>query len=177
MNKKRTSEELQRPDIDAYREQKKFPVKVLLNNIRSLSNVGSIFRTSDAFNIEEVILCGITGTPPHREIQRTALGATESVAWRYSESAESVITELKEAGYTIFALEQCEVHVAPQDIVIEEGQNVCLILGNEVAGVDQDLVDRSDAVIEIPQSGTKHSLNVTVAAGIALWELYKKFSE
>ncbi len=177
MNKKRTSAELQRPDIETYLGQDKFSIVVLLDNIRSLSNVGSIFRTSDAFKVEEVILCGITGTPPHREIQRTALGATESVAWKHCPDAKEEVDRLRIKGYRIFSLEQCEAHVAPHEVKVTAKDKVCLILGNEVEGVSQDLVDLSDEVIEIPQSGTKHSLNVTVAAGIALWELYKKFGE
>ncbi|NQV52697.1 MAG: RNA methyltransferase [Flavobacteriales bacterium] len=177
MNKKRTSAELQRPDLATYRGQDKFPIVVLLDNVRSLSNVGSIFRTSDAFKVEKVILCGITGQPPHREIQRTALGATESVAWKHCSDAGEEVGRLKGLGYRIFSLEQCEAHVAPHEVKVTSRDKVCLILGNEVEGVDQRLVDLSDEVIEIPQSGTKHSLNVTVAAGIALWELYKKFGE
>ena len=174
MNKKLTTAALQRPEVEEFRNQEKYPIRVLLDDIRSLSNVGSIFRTSDAFNVREVILCGITGRPPHREIQRTALGATESVDWRYEQSAIEVVRGLRKEGVLVVALEQCEETIAPQDLEFVSGQEICLIVGNEVNGVQQDLVDISDVVMEIPQLGTKHSLNVTVAAGIALWEVFKR---
>lgn len=177
MNKKLTTAELNRPELEDYLKAEKFPVVVLLDDIRSLSNVGSIFRTSDAFKVEEVILCGITGRPPHREIQRTALGATESVAWRYEESAVSCLRDLKNNGYHILALEQCEDPVQMDEWTGDEDKRYCLIVGNEVNGVNQELIDLSDEILEIPQLGTKHSLNVTVATGIALWEIFKVFKK
>ena len=163
---------MQRPSLEAFRQQEKLPIKVLLDDIRSLSNVGSIFRTCDGFEVDEVMLCGITGRPPHRDIQRTALGATESVKWNHYASAEETITQLKSDGWTILALEQCDQTIAPADLD-ESWRKVCLILGNEVSGIRNELIALSDAVVEIPQGGTKHSFNVTIAAGIALWELYK----
>lgn len=175
MNRKLVNEALKRPSIDAFKKQRKFPIKLILDDIRSLSNVGSIFRTADSFNVKEVLLCGITGCPPHREIQRTALGATESVEWSYHDSAEDVVQLLKSQGYLIVSLEQCEESIDPQTLKLKGDQKLCLVLGNEVSGVNQKIIDNSDAVIEIPQLGTKHSLNVTVAAGIALWEIFKQY--
>ena len=177
MNKKLTTAELNRPMVEDYLKEDKFPVVVVLDDIRSLSNVGSIFRTSDAFKVKELILCGITGRPPHREIQRTALGATESVAWRYAESALEEVESLKTQGFHIMALEQCERPVMMDQWSGKKDQSYCLIVGNEVNGVNQALVDIADEVLEIPQLGTKHSLNVTVATGVALWEIFKVYKK
>jgi 23S rRNA (guanosine2251-2'-O)-methyltransferase len=177
MNKKRSTTELQRPSVSAYLEREKFPIVVILDHIRSLSNVGSIFRTADAFQVEQLVLCGITGKPPHREIQRTALGATESVQWSYEEDAVKAVELWQRKGYKVLALEQCEEHIWPQQWAAHFAGPICLVLGNEVDGVQQRVIDRCDGVIEIPQLGTKHSLNVTIAAGIALWEIFKYFIE
>lgn len=176
MNKKLSLEALNRPSITEYESQEKYPIVVVLDDIRSLANVGSIFRTSDSFNVEEIVLGGITGTPPHREIQRTALGATESVKWRHVENTMEVLQEFKSKGYLIASIEQCEDSVAPTTFD-QIKKPICLVLGNEVMGVNQSIVDISDLVFEIPQLGTKHSLNVTVAAGIVIWECFKAFSQ
>ena len=172
MNKKLATTELNRPSIEEFESQDKIPVVVVLDNIRSLANVGSIFRTCDGFSVEQIVLCGITGQPPHREIQRTALGATESVAWTYQEDALVAIADLKQKGYYIASIEQCQTSIEPSEVGSIK-KPICLVLGNEVEGVNQIIIDQSDVVIEIPQAGTKHSFNVTVAAGIVLWECFK----
>ncbi|MEX2596423.1 MAG: RNA methyltransferase [Salibacteraceae bacterium] len=175
MNRKLKNADLQRSSIDEYKLQDKFPVKVVLDDIRSLANVGSVFRTSDAFRVEEILLCGITGRPPHRDIQRTALGATESVSWTYEEDACEALMALKALGYKVIAVEQCERSVNPARFKLNPSDKLAVVFGNEVEGVRQSIIDLADEVFEIPQSGTKHSLNVTVAAGIVLWELYCNF--
>lgn len=175
MNKKLKLWELDRVSEEEFRKQDKFPIVVVLDNIRSLSNVGSVFRTSDAFNVEKIILCGITAQPPHREIQKTAIGATESVTWEHADSTIEVVKHLKEQGYKICSVEQTEVTTLLQQVEHIEGEKFALIMGNEVDGVDQDVVDNSDFVIEVPQFGTKHSLNVSVCTGVVLWEFAKKF--
>ena len=159
---------------DEFRRQDKFPIIVVLNDIRSLANVGSFFRTSDAFNIEKIYLCGITATPPHREIQKTALGATQTVSWEHKESINEVVSALKKDGCTICSIEQTERTTSLQEISSIDKSKFALVFGNEVNGVDQDVIDISDYVIEIPQFGTKHSLNVSVCAGIVLWEFAQK---
>jgi 23S rRNA (guanosine2251-2'-O)-methyltransferase len=176
MNKKLATTELQRPTLEEFEAQEKLPVVVVLDNIRSLANVGSIFRTSDGFSVQQVILGGITGKPPHREIQRTALGATESVPWIHVSDVESELNEWSTKGYSIVSVEQCEESISPSEIGAIK-KPICLVLGNEVEGVSQNIINMSDAVIEIPQSGTKHSFNVTVAAGIVLWECFKAFKD
>ena len=165
--------ELNRLDVDEFRKSKKFPICVLLDNIRSMHNVGSIFRTSDALNVEKLLLCGITGTPPHREIHKTALGAEESMDWEYHKVAEEALLDYKRQGYCVLALEQTETS---QDIMqfIPPEQPLLLVLGNEVEGVNDDLLQHCDEVLEIPQFGTKHSFNVSVTGAIALWELLRK---
>lgn len=172
MNKKLATTELNRPTIEEFESQEKIPVVVVLDNVRSLANVGSIFRTSDGFSVEQIVLCGITGQPPHREIQRTALGATESVAWSYEEDVLVAIADYKRKGYVIASVEQCQTSLDPSEVGAIK-KPICLVLGNEVEGVNQMVIDQSDVVIEIPQAGTKHSFNVTVAAGIVLWECFK----
>lgn len=174
MNKKLATTELQRPSLEEFEIQEKMPVVVVLDNVRSLANVGSIFRTCDGFSVEQIILGGITGKPPHREIQRTALGATESVNWIHVSDLESTLSDLKAKGYAIVSVEQCEESIVPTEMSSIK-KPICLVLGNEVEGVSQNVIDMSDAVVEIPQSGTKHSFNVTVAAAIVLWECYKAF--
>lgn len=175
MNKKLKLWELNRVSEDEFRGQKKFPIVVVLNDIRSLANVGSFFRTADAFNIEKIYLCGITAAPPHREIQKTALGATQTVDWEHKESIIEVVAALKKDGFSICSIEQTETTTLLQQAVYLNEEKFALVFGNEVNGVDQDVVDSSDHIIEVPQFGTKHSLNVSVCAGIVLWEFAKKW--
>lgn len=171
MNRKLSTSELNRPQAEEYKEIEKIPVIVILDNIRSLSNVGSVFRTGDAFLVEKIILCGITGRPPHREIQRTALGATESVAWEYIAETEEAIKQCKMHGYTAISVEQTSKSIGPE--ALSSYDKLCLIFGNEVDGVSDQAIALSDTSVEIPQSGTKHSLNISVAAGVILWEVYR----
>jgi 23S rRNA (guanosine2251-2'-O)-methyltransferase len=174
--RKLLNEELERLSVDAFKEASKIPVVVVLDNIRSQNNIGSVFRTADAFRLEEIILCGITSTPPHREIHKTALGATESVDWKYVEETVDAIAELKQNGYTILSVEQAEGALSLEKMTLEAHEKVALVLGHEIRGVDQRVVDLSDHCIEIPQYGTKHSLNISVAAGIVIWEVFRKFT-
>jgi len=175
MNKKLKLWELERVSEEAFKQQKKFPVTVILNDIRSLNNIGSFFRTADAFNVEKIFLCGITANPPHRDIQKTALGATETVVWEYRQSISDLVKELKNDGMTICSIEQTEKTTFLQDVPNLKEEKFALIFGNEVNGVDQDVIDLSDYILEIPQFGTKHSLNVSVCAGAVLWEFAKKY--
>ena len=167
-------EELNRLSVEEFKQKEKVPLVIVLDNVRSLNNVGSAFRTSDAFAIEKICLCGITGTPPHREIQKTALGATESVAWNYFSNTLEAMDLLKKEGYKICAFEQVDKSVMLHEFVPETDGKYALIFGNEVFGVEQEVLDHSDFVIEIPQLGTKHSLNISVSMGIALWDLVVK---
>lgn len=169
---KTLNEELNRLSADEFRQADKLPVVVVLDNIRSQSNIGSFFRTCDAFRIEKLYLCGITATPPHREIQKTALGATETVDWEYAETTVDCIHSLKKIGFTIFSVEQAHGSQNLLDFRVNEQQKIALVFGNELEGVSQEVVSLSDNVLEIPQAGTKHSLNVSVAGGIILWEIY-----
>ena len=155
--------------MEEYKAQKKNEVILVLDNIRSLNNVGSAFRTSDAFNIEKIYLCGITGTPPHRDIQKTALGATDSVVWEHGESSLLVIQKLKSQGWEIISVEQAEGSTPLNEFIPIAGKKYCFIFGNEVFGVEQDVVSASDYCLEIPQYGTKHSLNISVSIGVVLW--------
>ncbi len=166
--------EMGRLSLAEYKASEKQPIVVVLDHVRSLYNVGSVFRSSDAFCIESVVLCGITARPPHPEIHKTALGAEESVEWKYFEQTEDALTWLKQQGYTVLAIEQCEGSTMLQDFQREPGKKYAVVLGNEVKGVQQQVVDLCDGCLEIPQYGTKHSLNVSVAAGIILWHLSKK---
>ena len=175
MNKKLKLWELERVSEEAFKQQKKFPVTVILNDIRSLNNIGSFFRTADAFNVEKIYLCGITANPPHRDIQKTALGATETVVWEYRQSISDLVKELKSDGMTICSIEQTEKTTFLQDVPNLKEEKFALIFGNEVNGVDQEVIDLSDYILEIPQFGTKHSLNVSVCAGVVLWEFAKKY--
>ncbi len=177
MNKKLKLWELDRKTPEEFRSQKKFPIVIILDDIRSLNNVGSFFRTADSFNIEQVVLTGITACPPHKDIRKTALGATETVRWKYAENIIDEVKVLKTEGYTVCAVEQTEKTTFLQNVHGFDVKPYVLIFGNEVNGVRQDLVDFADCVIEIPQFGTKHSLNVSVCAGIVLWEFCKKFIE
>ena len=170
---KKTIWDLNRVSVDEYKTQiDKLPIVVVLDNIRSLNNVGSVFRTADAFLISKIMLCGITATPPNNDIHKTALGAEDSLAWQYFESTIDCVNRLKEDGYTLCCLEQVKDSVALQDFVVEEGKKYAIIFGNEVNGVDQEVVNACDVCIEIPQCGTKHSLNVSVSGGIAMWHFF-----
>lgn len=174
MNKKLKLWELDRVSEEEFKVQKKFPISVILNDIRSLNNIGSFFRTADAFNVEKIYLCGITAIPPHRDIHKTALGATESVVWEHRESIIDLVNELKSKNILVASIEQTEKTTFLQDVDQLPNQPIALVFGNEVDGVDQDVIDTSDYIIEIPQFGTKHSLNVSVCAGVVLWEFTKK---
>jgi len=174
MNKKLKLWELDRVSEEEFKEQEKFPIIVVLNDIRSLTNVGTFFRTSDAFNVQKIYLCGITATPPHREIQKTALGATETVSWEHRENIMDLVNELKSDGIRVCSIEQTEKTTFLQDVDKLPNDTYALVFGNEVNGVDQDVIDASDHILEIPQFGTKHSLNVSVCAGIVMWEFAKK---
>jgi 23S rRNA (guanosine2251-2'-O)-methyltransferase len=169
--RKLLNSELERKTVEEFRKSEKSPNIVVLDNVRSHSNVGSIFRTADAFLTRAVYLCGITATPPHREIQKTALGATESVEWKYYPSTNDAIQELKEAGYLIIGVEQTEGSIELQNMQVEEGKLYALVFGNEVNGVDQEILNLCDYCIEIPQFGTKHSFNIAISVGIVLWEV------
>ena len=159
---------------DDFRNAEKLPLVVVLDNVRSLHNVGSVFRTSDAFRVQRILLCGITATPPNAEIHKTALGAEDVVEWQYFESTDEAVAMLREEGYRIYSIELCDGSIALQDFETSPGENYAIILGNEVKGVQQSVVDASDGAIEIPQFGTKHSLNVSVTAGMVIWEFAKK---
>ena len=159
---------------EEFKQSDKTPLVVVLDNVRSLHNVGSVFRTGDAFLIEAVYLCGITSTPPHAEIHKTALGAEDSVDWKYFEDTHDALKELKEARYSVFAIEQAEGSTMLPDFNTQSGIKYAVVLGNEVKGVQQSVVDACDGCIEIPQFGTKHSLNVSVTAGIVIWEFFRK---
>lgn len=167
------NDELGRKSVEEFHTAEKTPVILVLENVRSMNNVGSVFRTADAFLLEAVYLCGFTSTPPHREIQKTALGATETVRWKHFPSTSDAIAELKNAGAVIYAAEQAEHSLSPGEIDAK-GKTIAVIFGNEVDGVAQETIDQCDGVVEIPQAGTKHSLNIAVSAGILSWELFRK---
>lgn len=173
MFRKLATHQLNRLTIYQYQQLEKKPISIVLDNVRSLNNVGSIFRTSDGFGIKKIYLCGITGTPPHRDIHKTALGAENSMAWEHSESTVEVCKQLKADGYKLAAIEQAEGSVSLKDFKIAKAEKWVLIFGNEVDGVHNDVLALCDACVEIPQFGTKHSFNVSVCAGIILWELLK----
>ena len=172
MRKVRTIE-MQRLTVEEFQQAEKLPLIVVLDDVRSMYNVGSVFRTSDTFRVEAVYLCGISCTPPATEIHKTALGAEDSVAWRYFKTALEAVDELKKAGYTVFSVEQVEHSTKLQTFAPQRGQKYAIVLGNEVKGVHQEVVDASDGCLEIPQLGTKHSMNVSVTAGIIIY----KFAE
>ncbi len=167
--RKLKNEELNRPTLEEYKEIPKNEVILVLDNIRSLNNVGSAFRTSDAFNIKKIYLCGITGTPPHRDIHKTALGATDSVEWEHNSSTLEVTKNLKAEGWEIISVEQAEQATQLDQFKPEVQAKYCFIFGNEVFGVEQEVVSASDRCLEIPQYGTKHSLNISVSIGVVLW--------
>lgn len=175
--RKKSNPELNRLTPEEYRQTAKNPVIVVADNIRSLNNVGSLFRTCDAFGLEALYLCGITASPPNKEIHKTALGAENSVDWQSFSQTSDAIQRLKAEGYTVFAVEQVEQAVSLKDFRVESGKKYALVLGNEVKGVDQEAVDLCDGAIEIPQVGTKHSLNVSVSAGVVLWEFFKQLHQ
>jgi tRNA G18 (ribose-2'-O)-methylase SpoU len=172
--RKLLNSELGRKNIDQYRNSKKSAFVIVLDNVRSQNNVGSIFRTADAFLTKKIYLCGITARPPHRDIQKTALGATESVEWSYFETTVDAVRELKTEGYKIIGIEQAEGSVELQNVKIDKEKKYALVFGHEVNGVDQKVLDMCDICIEIPQFGTKHSFNIAVSAGIVLWELNRQ---
>ena len=166
--------ELDRVSKEEFKTIDKTPLVVVLDNIRSLNNVGSVFRSSDAFKLEKIYLCGVTATPPNAEIHKTALGAEDSMEWEYVEDTKAVVAKLKQEGYKIFAVEQVQNSIMLDRVELDKTNKYVLILGNEVKGVQQEVVDMCDFAVEIPQFGTKHSLNVSVAAGIVIWEFFKK---
>ncbi len=175
--RKRKNSELGRKSIEEFKDSGKLPLILILDNVRSLNNIGSVFRTADAFLIESIYLCGITATPPHRDIQKTALGATESVAWEYVKETKQVIGSLKKRGVQIVSIEQVEGAIPLQEFRVASSCKYALVFGHEIHGVQQSVVDMSDACIEIPQFGTKHSFNISVSAGIVLWEFFCKLEE
>lgn len=174
--RKLLNEELERKSVEQFKRSEKSPFILVLDNVRSQNNVGSIFRTADAFLTEAIYLCGITAQPPHREIQKTALGATESVAWKYFAKTTDAIHELKEQGYKIVGIEQAAGSVELQNSNIKKGAKHALVFGHEVNGVAQEVIDLCDYCLEIPQFGTKHSFNIAISVGIVLWELNKNLS-
>ncbi len=174
--KKLKLEELGRISVEEFKDAEKLPVCIVLDNVRSLHNVGSAFRTADAFRVEKIYLTGITGTPPHREIQKSALGATESVTWEYVESPAKAIQDLKTQGYTIVIIEQTTASKPLNEFSPEARTKYCLVFGNEVSGVSDEVIAQGDVALEIPQIGTKHSLNISVCLGIVCWEFFRKLN-
>ncbi|MBT1697368.1 RNA methyltransferase [Fulvivirgaceae bacterium PWU4] len=172
--KKLQLEELGRISVDEFKGSDKLPVCIVLDNVRSLHNVGSAFRTADAFRLEKIFLTGITGTPPHREIEKSALGATRSVDWEYAESTGALLKTMKEKDYTIVIIEQTTESKPLQQFDPEPGKKYCLVFGNEVNGVSEEALPNADLALEVPQHGTKHSLNVSVCLGIITWEFFRK---
>ena len=172
--RKLENSELERKSIEAFKEAKKTPIIIVLDDIRSLHNIGSVFRTADAFLIEKIYLCGITATPPNKEIHKTALGATETVSWEHNSDVLKVIENLKKENVTVLAIEQVESAIFLQNFKVEKDKKYALVFGNEVFGVSQEAVALCDGCIEIPQLGTKHSLNISVSAGIVVWDIFKK---
>lgn len=172
--RKLKNSELTRLSVDEFKEAQKTPLIIVLDNIRSLNNIGSVFRTSDAFLIEKIYLCGITAKPPHKDIHKTALGSTDTVAWEYAENTLDVIEKLKKSQVVICAIEQAENAIMLNDFKPKAKCTYALVFGNEVKGVSQEVVNASDVVIEIPQFGTKHSLNISVSCGVVIWDVFSK---
>jgi len=175
--RKLKNSELDRLSIDGFKAATKTPIIIILDNIRSLNNIGSVFRTSDAFLVEKIYLCGITATPPHKDIHKTALGSTDTVAWEYAKNTLDVVEKLKAEGVKICSIEQAENATMLNNFAIETNSKYALVFGNEVKGVAQDIVSASHCVIEIPQFGTKHSLNIAVSCGVVTWDLFSKLQE
>lgn len=174
MKRKLANSELDRLSVTEFRDTKKSPIIIVLDNIRSLNNIGSVFRTSDAFLVQKIYLCGITATPPHKDIHKTALGATDTVAWDYAKDTLEVIEKLKGEGVKVLSIEQAENAVMLNDFIPEKNSTYALVFGNEVKGVQQAVVNASDTVVEIPQYGTKHSLNISVSCGVVVWDVFSK---
>ena len=172
--RKLKNSELNRKSIDEFKTAEKTPFIIVLDNVRSLNNIGSVFRTSDALLVEAIYLCGITATPPHRDLHKTALGAEDSVAWKYFEKTEDAVADLKAKGFDVYSIEQAENSVSLPDFKVESNKKYAFVFGNEVKGVQQTIVDASESCIEIPQFGTKHSFNISVSCGIVLWDLFSK---
>ena len=172
--KKLSLQDLNRVSLQEFKEQEKTPLVLVLDNIRSGLNVGSAFRTADAFSLEKIYLCGITAQPPHREILKTAIGATESMDWQYQESTLETIQQLKSNGYQIIAVEQADKSTLLQEFNYQKGNKIALVFGNEVKGVSDEVMEKIDACIEVPQFGTKHSLNISVCIGVVVWDLFKQ---
>ncbi|MCX2681613.1 RNA methyltransferase [Galbibacter sp. EGI 63066] len=172
--RKLKNSELDRLDVEGFKKAEKIPLIIVLDNIRSLNNIGSVFRTADAFLVEKIYLCGITATPPHKDIHKTALGATESVEWEYVEDTLTLVEQLKKEEVITVAIEQAENAIMLNDFKTDPGKKYALIFGNEVKGVKQNVVSSSDNVVEIPQFGTKHSLNISVSAGVVVWDFFSK---
>src|ERR1041385_6810729 len=170
-------EELGRPGVEEYKKQLKLPVTLILDSIRSMHNVGSVFRTADAFAVEQLFLCGITGQPPHREIEKTALGATKSVAWKYFKDVKEAILELKKQDYTIVSVEQTDSSTPLGKFFPQKEKKYALIFGHEMNGISEEAIQMSDLALEVPQYGTKHSLNIAVCAGIVVWDIYNKLQK
>ncbi|WP_299532223.1 RNA methyltransferase [Ulvibacterium sp.] len=175
--RKLKNEELDRPSIGEFKETPKSPLVLVLDNIRSLNNIGSVFRTADAFLIEKIYLCGITACPPHKDIHKTALGATDSVAWEYHKSTVDLVPDLQAQKYRVMAVEQAENATMLNQFPVQAEKKYALVFGNEVKGVSQEVVDLCNGVLEIPQYGTKHSLNVAVSAGVVVWDIWSKLSK
>ncbi len=169
-------DELNRVDVATFQQQEKLPVTVVLDSVRSMHNIGSIFRTSDGFAVEQIVLCGITAQPPHREIEKTALGATQSISWVYFSGIKEALQHLRNQGYQIVAIEQAENSISLNKFQPKNDKKYALIFGNEVNGVSDEAMEMIDACIEIPQFGTKHSFNIVVSAGIVLWDFFAKFN-
>ncbi len=172
--RKLKNEELDRPNLEQFKQAGKLPVVIVMDNVRSMHNVGSAFRTADAFAIESIALCGITAQPPHREIHKTALGATESVEWKHYDSTKAACEALRAEGYSIMAIEQVEGSISLNDFKPSSDQKIAIVFGNEVFGVEDEIVALADGCLEIPQFGTKHSLNISVTVGVVLWDLVTK---
>jgi tRNA G18 (ribose-2'-O)-methylase SpoU len=173
--RKLKNSELNRKTVAAFKEAPKTPLILVLDDVRSLNNIGAVFRTADAFLIQKIYLCGITATPPHKDIHKTALGATESVDWEYHKEAAEVVKQLKDKKKIVYAIEQAEGALSLENFKIAPNEKYAFVLGNEVKGVSQAIVNQCDGVIEIPQEGTKHSLNIAAAAAVVLWDFYQKF--
>lgn len=172
--RKLLNEELNRKSVDEFKSASKTPIIIVLDNVRSLNNVGSVFRTSDAFLVEAIYLCGITGTPPNKDIQKTALGSTDTVAWRYFKTTEDAVNELNQSAYKVYAIEQAESATMLNEFNPLPQQKLAVIFGNEVKGVQQAAIDLCAGVIEIPQVGSKHSLNIAVSVGVVIWDVFQK---